>query len=178
MALPAGLASQALQVRFPIRDVRFAKCSPTGIVPFRRRMPHVFEPRQQLKLVSAAGLAPAVSRSQAEHVAPTLRAVAPANGWRRGLGSCGDGDRVPWNTYSIGEFGSPWQSSSLLYYERRLVGSAGNAPVRRFRLCFATPDLPSGSRIISGRKGRSRKEGRKAEVNPPGFSSGGFLHSF
>ena len=30
-----------------------------------------------------------------------------------------------------------------------MVGNAGNAPVRRFRLCFATPDLQSGSRIIS-----------------------------
>src|SRR5206468_9848756 len=30
-----------------------------------------------------------------------------------------------------------------------MVGSAGNAPVRRFRLCFATPDLQSGSRITS-----------------------------
>ena len=32
-----------------------------------------------------------------------------------------------------------------------MVGSAGNAPVRRFRLCFATPDLQSGSRITSRR---------------------------
>jgi hypothetical protein len=30
-----------------------------------------------------------------------------------------------------------------------MVGSAGNAPVRRFRLCFATPDLQSGSRITT-----------------------------
>ena len=30
-----------------------------------------------------------------------------------------------------------------------MVGSAGNAPVRRFRLYFATPDLQSGSRITS-----------------------------
>ncbi len=30
-----------------------------------------------------------------------------------------------------------------------MVGSAGNAPVRRFRLCLATPDLQSGSRITS-----------------------------
>ena len=33
--------------------------------------------------------------------------------------------------------------------ERRMVGSAGNAPVRHFRLCFLTPDLQSGSRITS-----------------------------
>ena len=44
-----------------------------------------------MKLVSAAGVAPAITRAQTEHVAATLRAVAPANGWRRGLGSCGDG---------------------------------------------------------------------------------------
>ena len=44
-----------------------------------------------MKLVSAAGVAPAVTRSQAEHVAATPRAVAPANGWRRGLVSVEDG---------------------------------------------------------------------------------------
>ena len=60
---------------------------PTCIVPFRRRMPHVFGHDSNLKLVSAAGIAPAVTRSQAEHVTATPRAVAPANGWRRGLGS-------------------------------------------------------------------------------------------
>ena len=40
-------------------------------------MPHVFGHGSNLKLVSAAGLAPAIARSQAEHVAPTLRAVCP-----------------------------------------------------------------------------------------------------
>jgi hypothetical protein len=30
-----------------------------------------------------------------------------------------------------------------------MVGSAGNAPARHFRLCFVTPDLQSGSRITS-----------------------------
>jgi len=30
-----------------------------------------------------------------------------------------------------------------------MVGSAGNAPVRHFRLCFLTPDLQSGRRITS-----------------------------
>src|SRR5436853_7084971 len=30
-----------------------------------------------------------------------------------------------------------------------MVGSAGNAPVRRFRFCFATPDLQAGNRITS-----------------------------
>jgi hypothetical protein len=30
-----------------------------------------------------------------------------------------------------------------------MVGGAGNAPARHFRLCFVTPDLQSGSRITS-----------------------------
>ena len=64
---------------------------PTCIVPFRRRMPHMFGHGSNLKLVSAAGFAPAVTRAQTEHVAATPRAVAPANGRRRGLGPCGDG---------------------------------------------------------------------------------------
>ena len=41
---------------------------PTCIVPFRRRMPHVFGHGSNLKLVSAAGFAPAITRFQAEHV--------------------------------------------------------------------------------------------------------------
>jgi hypothetical protein len=53
-------------------------------------MPRMFD-HGSVEMVSAAGLAPAVTRSQAEHVASTLRAVASANGWRRGLGSCRDG---------------------------------------------------------------------------------------
>src|SRR6058998_3956214 len=46
-----------------------------------------------------------------------------------------------------------------------MVGSAGNAPVRRFRLCFLTPDLQSGSRITSlgiGSGGGSCTHGGKA----------------
>src|SRR5262245_21900812 len=42
-------------------------------------------------MVSAAGLAPAIARSQTEHVAATPRAGCPGGfGRRRGLGSCGD----------------------------------------------------------------------------------------
>src|SRR5471030_1106564 len=44
------------------------------IVPFRRRMPHIFDHGSKLKLVSAAGFAPAIPRSQAECVATTLHA--------------------------------------------------------------------------------------------------------
>ena len=40
----------------------------TCIVPFRRRMPHVFGHGSNLKLVSTAGVAPAIPRSQAECV--------------------------------------------------------------------------------------------------------------
>src|SRR5213075_1442202 len=38
----------------------------TCIVPFRRRMPDIFDHGSKLKLVSAAGVAPAIPRSQAE----------------------------------------------------------------------------------------------------------------
>ena len=48
--------------------------TPTCIVPLRRRVPHVFGHGSHLKLVSAAGLAPAVTRSQAGRVAATPRA--------------------------------------------------------------------------------------------------------
>src|SRR5437867_10329983 len=65
----------------------------TCIVPLRRRMPLLFGHGSNLKLVSAAGLAPAVTRSQAGHVAATPRAVRPgAIGAHRGLcfmGDCG-----------------------------------------------------------------------------------------
>src|SRR6266496_1178853 len=46
-----------------------------------------------------------------------------------------------------------------------MLGSAGNPPVRRFRLCFLTPDLQSGSRITSlgiGSGGGSCTHGGKA----------------
>ena len=49
----------------------------------------------------------------------------------------------------------------LLRRGRRLVGSAGNAPVRRFRFCFLTPDLQAGNRIAS------RKWLREWESHPP-----------
>jgi hypothetical protein len=38
---------------------------PTCIVPFRRRMPDVFDHGSNLKLVGMAGFPPATSRSQA-----------------------------------------------------------------------------------------------------------------
>ena len=52
---------------------------PTCIVPFRRRMSHVFSHGSDLKLVSAVGFAPAVTRSQAGHVAATPRAGRPGD---------------------------------------------------------------------------------------------------
>ena len=53
---------------------------PTRIVPLRRRMPDVFDHGSMTRLVSAAGLAPAIPRSQAERVAPTLRAAGGPEG--------------------------------------------------------------------------------------------------
>ena len=41
-------------------------------------MPDIFDHDSKLKLVSAAGVAPAIPRSQAECVAATLRADAPS----------------------------------------------------------------------------------------------------
>ena len=58
----------------------------TYIVPLRRRMPDVFGHGSISKMVSAAGFAPAVTRSQAGHVAATPRAVRPGVlGAHRGL---------------------------------------------------------------------------------------------
>src|SRR5439155_7273536 len=54
----------------------------TCIVPLRRRAPDVFGHGSNLKLVSAAGLGPAVTRSQAGHVAATPRACSPRCVWR------------------------------------------------------------------------------------------------
>ena len=45
-----------------------------------------------------------------------------------------------------------------------MVGSAGNAPVRRFRLCFLTPDLQSGSRTPPGGNAEGRMENE--EIRP------------
>src|SRR2546429_8658834 len=51
--------------------------SSTCIVPLRRRVPHVFGHGSDLKLVSPTGFAPAVTRSQAGHVAARPCAVRP-----------------------------------------------------------------------------------------------------
>ena len=137
---------------------------PTCIVPFRRRMPHMFDHGSNLKLVSAAGLAPAVTRSQAEHVAATLRAVAPANGWRRGLGSVGM-ETAFLGTHTPSEI---WRTRRDLHPQpsrRQRV-----APLIELRIqkwwevlvtlqfvasdrYFVTPDLQSSSRITSRKIG-------------------------
>jgi hypothetical protein len=54
--------------------------SPTCMVPFRRRMP-LCSATAALEMVSAAGIAPAVPRFQAGHVAATPRAVADPKGF-------------------------------------------------------------------------------------------------
>jgi hypothetical protein len=84
----------------------------TCIVPLRKRMPRMFD-HGSVEMVSAAGLAPAITRSQAEHVAPTLRAVASANGWRRGLGSCGDGAQCTLVAWLHRRFGGPEGTCTL-----------------------------------------------------------------
>src|SRR4051794_28784630 len=79
------------------------------------------------EMVSAAGLAPAMTRSQTEGVATTLRAdMALLVGLAPTV--------YPQTTGCFS-----------IQLQKQMVGSAGNAPVRRFRLCFATPDLQAGS---------------------------------
>ena len=62
------------------------------------------------KLVTAAGLAPAVTWSQARHVAATLRGVAPAH-WERKPGACflwRRGLAAPWGGRRVGDWRSRW----------------------------------------------------------------------
>src|SRR5438445_4005578 len=120
-------------------------------------------------MVSAAGVAPAIPRSQAECPAATgLRAVGPCalttpgagemkdtnpdNGPAVRLeiggpeGSCtlifpADNGALCWLSYGSGmacraEARIGWHARPPLRSGRRLVGGAGNAPVRRFRHIF------------------------------------------
>ena len=128
-------------------------------------MPDVFGHSSTMKLVSAAGIAPAIPRSQAERVAPTLRADGgpegtctlslPAdNGLLRSLSYGSELARqavawqvVKWSPPSLkASVGSPREPRRS---GRRLVGGAGNAPVVTSDVCFATPDLQSSSRNTS-----------------------------
>jgi hypothetical protein len=108
---------------------------PAGFAPASVRLEDecliLFGHGSHLKLVSAAGFAPAIPRSQAERVAPTLRADGGPEG------SC--------------TLNPPADNGALcwLSYESEMVGSAGNAPVRHFQFCFPTPDLQSGNWITS-----------------------------
>ena len=63
---PCGLTNRRATLTLPGNGAagRILTC----IVPFRRRMPDIFDHGSKLKLVSAAGFAPAIPRSQAECV--------------------------------------------------------------------------------------------------------------
>ena len=77
-------------------------------------MPDVFDHGSNLKLVSATGFAPAVTRSQAEHVAATLRAVRPG-GFGKAPGTwfrVETESHVPWNVFPL-EIGGPEGSCTL-----------------------------------------------------------------
>ena len=63
---PNGLTGRRATLTLPGNGA--AGRIPTCIVPLRRRMPDVFDHGSILKLVSAAGVAPAIPRSQAECV--------------------------------------------------------------------------------------------------------------
>ena len=129
-----------------------------NIPPGNNRMDYCY-PDRAMKLVSAAGLAPAVARSQAEHVAATPRAVAPANGWCRGLvyvemesarlGQAQIHRRLA-DPKGLAPSAFPQTTGcSAIELRVRMVGSGGNAPLVHFRLCFATPVLQTGSRNAS-----------------------------
>src|SRR5437867_5513278 len=91
MALPAGLPPASFRLEGGCSCVR---------------------PRQHLKLVSAAGFAPAVTRSQAGHVAATPRAVRPGVlGAHRGLcfmGIAGLTHLEPVSRGEIRKLADPW----------------------------------------------------------------------
>ena len=57
----------------------------TRMGSFRRRMPRRFRPRQHLEMVSAAGIAPAIPRSQAECVG-----CSATRCWPRSVHNAGD----------------------------------------------------------------------------------------
>ena len=63
---PCGLTNRRATLTLPGNGAagRILTC----IVPFRRRMPDIFDHGSKLKLVSAAGVAPAIPRPQAECV--------------------------------------------------------------------------------------------------------------
>jgi hypothetical protein len=141
MALPAGLPPAS----FRLED-GCLMCSTTAAA-FQN-----WSARQDLHLRS---LGPKPSA-----LAATLRAVRPGEfGKRRGLWFCGDGAGNSLELLSVEDWrsrrdlhphSSRRQRVALLFsYESTMVGSAGNAPVRRFRLYFKTPDLQSGSRNTS-----------------------------
>ena len=154
-----------------LRASRYAQANPeqeprvgVRVEWVRRRMLHVFGHGSNLKLVSAAGLAPAISRSQTEGVGYyATRWMIPVHlamdrdGWSDGYEatiplSCfaEDGGLEPRHAATCRGQSSRRQRVALLIELRaQMVGSAGNAPARHFRLCFLTPDLQSGSRITS-----------------------------
>jgi hypothetical protein len=83
----------------PHSEIGAAGRIPTCIGPLRRRMPHVFS-HGSFEMVSAAGFAPAVTRSQAEHVAATPRAVRPGHSVSAGVfGFVETGWAIPWNSH-------------------------------------------------------------------------------
>jgi hypothetical protein len=130
----------------------------TCIDPLRTRMPRLVRPRQRWKWVSAAGLAPAVPRSQAEDVAATPRAGCPGKPGRTGGLVCGDAPQPPCPLRPVGDWRtrrdlhpqpSRRQRGALLIELRirEMVGSAGNAPV-------VSSGVFGDTRVTAGQPGR------------------------
>src|SRR6266513_1276943 len=106
---------------------------PTCIVPFRKRMPHVFDHGSNCNW----------SERQDFHLRPP--------GPKPGALKTELHSEKKWRTRrELHPQPSRRQRGALLIELRvQMVGSAGNAPARHFRLCFVTPDLQSGRRITS-----------------------------
>ena len=111
------------------------------MIPLRRQMPDIFDHGSKLKLVSAAGIAPAIPRSQAECVAATLRADAPSGIKIAGV-EIHDAETLGISLAVRFEIGGPEGTCTLslpadnglllsLSYESEMVGSAGNGASAR-----------------------------------------------
>jgi hypothetical protein len=68
----------------------------TCVGPFRRRMPRVLGHGGNLKLVSTAGFAPAIPRSQTECVGCYATRCLPQRTGKQSLGTWESQDRKPW----------------------------------------------------------------------------------
>jgi hypothetical protein len=110
------------------------------MIPFRRRMPRIVRPRQQRNGQRGRNCTcgpPVPGRTCCCY---TTRCGGPE-------GICTLNPPADNGALYALSYGSEMVAGPKL--RRKLVGSAGNTPVRHFQFCFATPDLQSGNWIAS-----------------------------